>query len=55
MKAVLGELYFLEKSLIFVAKQPTVVDYADIHQVVFSRCVHRDVESVISANSLSTQ
>ncbi|KAG8904601.1 FACT complex subunit [Tulasnella sp. 403] len=37
MKAVLGELYFLEKSLIFVAKQPTVIDYADIHQVVFSR------------------
>ncbi|KAG8944167.1 FACT complex subunit [Tulasnella sp. 424] len=37
MKAVTGELYFLEKSLIFVAKQPTVVDYADIHQIVFSR------------------
>ncbi|KAG9035886.1 FACT complex subunit [Tulasnella sp. JGI-2019a] len=37
MKAVLGELYFLEKSLIFVAKQPTVIDYADIHQVIFSR------------------
>ncbi|KAG9040414.1 FACT complex subunit [Tulasnella sp. UAMH 9824] len=37
MKAVTGELYFLEKSLIFVAKQPTVIDYADIHQIVFSR------------------
>ncbi len=37
MKAVLGELYFLEKSLIFVAKQPTVIDYSDVHQVIFSR------------------
>ena len=36
-KATQGELYFLEKSLIFVAKQPTLVDFADIHQAIFSR------------------
>ncbi|KAG9050103.1 FACT complex subunit [Tulasnella sp. UAMH 9824] len=40
MRAVTGELYFLEKSLIFVAKQATVIDYADIHQIVFSRSEH---------------
>jgi structure-specific recognition protein 1 len=37
IKAVQGELYFLDKSLIFVAKQPSLIDFADIHQVVFSR------------------
>ena len=34
-----GELYFLERYLFFVCKQPTLIDLADIHQVVFSRYV----------------
>jgi len=37
LKAVQGELYLLEKSLFFVAKQPTLIDFADIHMVTFSR------------------
>ncbi|EJT99906.1 SSrecog-domain-containing protein [Dacryopinax primogenitus] len=37
MKATQGDLYFLDKNLIFVAKQPAVVDYADIHTASFSR------------------
>ncbi|KZO96000.1 SSrecog-domain-containing protein [Calocera viscosa TUFC12733] len=37
MKATQGDLYFLDKNLIFVAKQPAVVDYADIHSASFSR------------------
>ncbi|KZT52506.1 SSrecog-domain-containing protein [Calocera cornea HHB12733] len=37
MKATQGDLYFLDKNLIFVAKQPAVVDYSDIHSASFSR------------------
>ncbi|KIJ54619.1 hypothetical protein M422DRAFT_24531 [Sphaerobolus stellatus SS14] len=37
LKAMPGELYFLEKSLFFVCKQPALIDLSDIHQVVFSR------------------
>ncbi|KDQ09911.1 hypothetical protein BOTBODRAFT_36725 [Botryobasidium botryosum FD-172 SS1] len=37
LKAIQGELYLLGQSLIFVAKQPTLVDFSDIHQIVFSR------------------
>lgn len=39
LKAVQGTLFPLEKSLFFVAKQPHLVEFADIHQVVFSRYV----------------
>ncbi|EJD50613.1 FACT complex subunit POB3 [Auricularia subglabra TFB-10046 SS5] len=37
LKASQGELFVLEKALFFVTKQPTLIDFADIHQVVFSR------------------
>ncbi|GJJ14142.1 hypothetical protein Clacol_008401 [Clathrus columnatus] len=37
LKAVPGELYFLEKYLFFVSKQPTLIELSDIFQVVFSR------------------
>ncbi|KAB5595908.1 Structure-specific recognition protein 1 [Ceratobasidium theobromae] len=37
LKAVQGTLFPLEKSLFFVAKQPHLIEFADIHQVVFSR------------------
>ncbi|KAG9123826.1 FACT complex subunit [Ceratobasidium sp. 392] len=37
LKAVQGTLFPLEKSMFFVAKQPHLVEFADIHQVVFSR------------------
>ncbi|CAE6458340.1 unnamed protein product [Rhizoctonia solani] len=37
LKAVQGTLFPLEKSLFFVAKQPHLVEFTDIHQVVFSR------------------
>ncbi|KAI0647824.1 SSrecog-domain-containing protein [Trametes meyenii] len=37
LKAVQGDLFMLEKYIFFVSKQPTLVELADIHQVVFSR------------------
>ncbi|KEP54311.1 FACT complex subunit POB3 [Rhizoctonia solani 123E] len=37
LKAVQGTLFPLEKSLFFVAKQPHLIEFTDIHQVVFSR------------------
>ncbi|KAF8511603.1 structure-specific recognition protein-domain-containing protein [Gautieria morchelliformis] len=37
LKAVSGELYFLEKYFFFVSKQPTLIELSDIHQVIFSR------------------
>jgi len=37
LKAMPGELYFLEKYFFFVCKQPTLIELSDIHQVVFSR------------------
>ena len=37
LKAVQGDLFFLEKYVFFVSKQPTLVELSDIHQVVFSR------------------
>jgi structure-specific recognition protein 1 len=36
-KAVPGDLFMLEKHIFFVSKSPTLVELADIHQVVFSR------------------
>ena len=32
-----GDLFFLEKYVFFVSKQPTLIEIADIHQVIFSR------------------
>ena len=32
-----GDLFLLEKYVFFVSKQPTLIELADIHQVVFSR------------------
>lgn len=37
MKAVQGELYFLEKALIFIAKQPILIDYSKTESISFSR------------------
>jgi structure-specific recognition protein 1 len=36
-KAVQGDLFMLEKFIFFVSKQPTLIELADVHQVVFSR------------------
>ncbi|TFK33013.1 structure-specific recognition protein-domain-containing protein [Crucibulum laeve] len=37
LKAIQGDLFMLEKYIFFVSKQPTLVEIADIHQVIFSR------------------
>ncbi|KAL7420413.1 FACT complex subunit [Cryptotrichosporon argae] len=37
VKAVQGELYFLERSLIFIAKQPILIDFNKTESVSFSR------------------
>lgn len=37
VKAVQGELYFLEKGLIFIAKQPILVDFSAVESITFSR------------------
>ena len=37
VKAVQGELYFLDKSLIFIAKQPILIDYSKTESISFSR------------------
>jgi structure-specific recognition protein 1 len=37
LKAVQGELYFLEKSLFFLSKQPVLIQLSDVHTAVFSR------------------
>lgn len=37
VKAVQGELYFLEKSLIFIAKQPILIDFSKTESISFSR------------------
>lgn len=37
LKAVQGDLFFLEKYIFFVSKSPTLIEISDIHQIVFSR------------------
>ncbi|KAG8774406.1 FACT complex subunit, partial [Serendipita sp. 397] len=37
MKAIQGELYFLEKSIFFLSKQPYLINYNDIYNIVFTR------------------
>jgi len=37
LKAIQGDLFLLEKYIFFVSKQPSLIEFADIHQVVFSR------------------
>ncbi|KAJ9123580.1 hypothetical protein QFC24_003796 [Naganishia onofrii] len=37
VKAVQGDLHFLEKSMLFVAKQPILIDYNQISKASFSR------------------
>ena len=37
VKAVQGELYFLDKSLLFIAKQPILIDFNKIDTVTLSR------------------
>lgn len=39
VKAVQGELYFLEKGLIFIAKQPILIDFSKTESISFSRYV----------------
>lgn len=37
VKAVQGELYFLEKGLIFISKQPILIDFSKTDSISFSR------------------
>ncbi|KAF5360634.1 hypothetical protein D9756_004991 [Leucocoprinus leucothites] len=37
LKAIQGDLFLLEKYIFFVSKSPSLVEIADIHQIVFSR------------------
>jgi hypothetical protein len=37
VKAVQGELYFLEKGIIFIAKQPILIDFSKTESISFSR------------------
>lgn len=37
VKAVQGELYFLDKGLIFIAKQPILIDFKNTESIAFSR------------------
>ncbi|KAK1921138.1 putative subunit of the heterodimeric FACT complex [Papiliotrema laurentii] len=37
VKAIQGELYFLEKGLIFIAKQPILIDFSKTESISFSR------------------
>lgn len=37
VKAVQGELYFLDRALIFIAKQPILIDYSKTESISFSR------------------
>ncbi|KAG6878509.1 hypothetical protein C0993_005439 [Termitomyces sp. T159_Od127] len=37
LKAIQGDLFLLEKYIFFVSKQPTLIEIADVHQVIFSR------------------
>ncbi|KAJ3575858.1 hypothetical protein NP233_g827 [Leucocoprinus birnbaumii] len=37
LKAIQGDLFLLEKYIFFVSKSPSLIEIADIHQVVFSR------------------
>lgn len=39
LKANEGQLYFLEKQLLFISKQPTLVPHSDISAVIFARSV----------------
>ena len=53
VKAVQGELYFLEKGLIFIAKQPILIDFSKTESISFSRCVMRP--SIVFCGSYSLQ
>ncbi|KAA1469946.1 SSrecog-domain-containing protein [Dentipellis sp. KUC8613] len=37
LKAVQGDLYMLDKFIFFVSKQPVLIEFSDIHQIIFSR------------------
>ncbi|KAG6903162.1 hypothetical protein C0995_004710 [Termitomyces sp. Mi166 len=37
LKAIQGDLFLLEKYIFFVSKQPSLIEIADVHQVIFSR------------------
>jgi structure-specific recognition protein 1 len=37
VKAIQGELYFLEKGMIFIAKSPINIDFGQITKALFSR------------------
>ncbi|KAG6891514.1 hypothetical protein C0992_005048 [Termitomyces sp. T32_za158] len=37
LKAIQGDLFLLEKYIFFVSKQPSLIEFADVHQVIFSR------------------
>jgi structure-specific recognition protein 1 len=37
VKATQGELYFLDRGLIFIAKQPILIDFSKTESISFSR------------------
>ena len=37
VKAVQGEVYFLDKGLLFIAKQPILIDFSKTESIAFSR------------------
>lgn len=37
VKANQGELYFLEKCMLFIAKSPILIDYSKTESIAFSR------------------
>lgn len=39
LKANEGQLYFLERQLLFISKQPTLVSFNEISAIVLARCV----------------
>lgn len=39
VKAIQGEVYFLDKGLLFIAKQPILIDFSKTESIAFSRCV----------------
>jgi hypothetical protein len=37
VKAIQGEVYFLDKGLLFIAKQPILIDFSKTESIAFSR------------------
>nr|ODN85743.1 FACT complex subunit POB3 [Cryptococcus depauperatus CBS 7841] len=46
VKAIQGELYFLEKGLIFISKQPILIDFSKTDSISFSRQLYLSLNRV---------